>query len=147
GAGERPARAVAAIEYGKAQRTVAVEHHAQVRGRYLGRAAHPVLHDDVALALLATRLVEEAIDAAIADEVENVPRAVLHVIEQVVGRAALHPFELHGAFRQRAQRRLDAMAFGFGVEPRPVAARIGDHAEDAQRALDAEQVRALDVEE
>jgi len=73
------------------------------------------------------------------DEVEDVPFAFQELLHQVFSRPAGDPLEIDLAFMlERIDALVDAVAFLDDVELRPFAGRrIGDHAEDAQRSLDA----------
>ncbi len=73
------------------------------------------------------------------DEMEDVPVAFQQLFHQVSSAAARDPLEIDLAFvLERIDALVDAIALLDDVELRPFAGRgIGDHAEDAQRSLDA----------
>jgi hypothetical protein len=134
-------RALAAVQHDQPERArPRAQPHLEGAGPDLARAAQPVREHDESFrrgGVARLRLPE----AAVADEVEHVPRALVDRLEQVFLGLAGDPAEVDApGLLVRPDRLIENPALPFGIDGIPVAAGIRDHGENVQRALDQQRL-------
>ena len=118
------------------------QHHRQIRRELLGRLSVFINHDDEAALVKAVsaRVCRRLrFDATMPDKMKNVPFPFEQLVHQVLSSPAADPPENHPfVFVQLVDTLFDPPALLGDIQFRPfVAVGRGDHAKDAQRALDA----------